>query len=188
MNPRGNHKHGGHGTLTYTRWKSMIQRCTDPSADNFKHYGGKGVMVCDRWRESFAAFRDDMGECPSVAMTLDRRDNSRGYEPGNCRWATKAEQNQHRSSVLQLTHAGRTMNATQWAAELGMSANTLRSRLRIGWSVERALTTPLGDQGGARGIKANRPSRNEQAAVARAMLRRWHVVDGNMTRAFRKRT
>jgi hypothetical protein len=150
MNPKGNRKHGGHGTLTYARWKSMIQRCTDPAASNFKDYGGRGVTVCTRWRQSFDAFRTDMGECPDKSMTLDRIDNQRGYEPGNCRWASKAQQNQNRRSVLQLTHAGRTMNATQWADELGISANTLRSRLRIGWSVERALTTPLGSQGGTR--------------------------------------
>lgn len=150
MSGKGNTKHGGHGTLTYTRWKSMMQRCTNPAASNFKNYGARGITVCAQWRESFDVFRADMGECPDKDMTLDRIDNLRGYEPGNCRWATKAQQNQHRWGVLQLTHAGRTMNATQWAEELGISANTLRSRLRLGWSLERALTTPRGSQGGNR--------------------------------------
>lgn len=153
MNRSGNTKHGQHGTLTYMRWKSMLQRCTNPAASNYKHYGGKGVTVCDRWR-SFEAFVADMGACPGPSMTVDRKRNSAGYEPGNCRWATKAQQNAHRSNVLQLTHAGRTLNATQWAAELGLSANTLRSRLRLGWTVERALTEPTGAQGGWRGKKA----------------------------------
>ncbi len=151
MNHKGNPKHGGHGTLTYMRWKSMLQRCTNPAASNYKDYGGRGVAVCERWRQSFESFRQDMGECPCAEMTLDRIDNQRGYEPGNCRWATKAEQNQNRGSVLQLTHNGRTMNATQWAKEMGISANTLRSRIRLGWSVARALTTPCGSQGGWRG-------------------------------------
>lgn len=154
MNPRGNVKHGRHGSLTYMRWKSMLQRCTNPKASNYKRYGGKGVTVCARWRESFAAFAADMGECPGKAFTVDRLRNSGNYEPGNCRWATKAQQNANRASVLELTHAGRTMNAEQWATELGISANTLRSRLRLGWSVERALTEPLGAQGGSRGRKA----------------------------------
>jgi hypothetical protein len=146
--------HGHHGTLTYSRWKSMLQRCTNPKASNFKHYGAKGVTVCARWRASFEAFLADMGECPSPQHTVERERNTVGYEPRNCCWRTKAEQNANRSSVLRLTHAGKTMNATQWAAELGISANTLRSRLRIGWSVERALTEPLGAQGGSRGRQA----------------------------------
>lgn len=154
MNERGNIKHGHHGTLTYMRWKSMLQRCTNPQASNYKHYGAKGVVVCDRWRQSFEAFLADMGECPDTSMTLERFRNTVGYEPGNCCWATKAEQNANRSTVLRLTHNGKTMNATQWATELGVSPNTLRSRLRIGWSVERALTEPLGAQGGSRGRQA----------------------------------
>ncbi len=154
MNPRGNVKHGHTGTLTYARWKGMLARCHNLQASNYRHYGGKGITVCARWRESFEAFLGDMGACPSAAMTVDRLRNELGYEPGNCRWATKAEQNAHRASVLQLTHGGRTMNAVQWAAELGLSANTLRSRLRLGWSVERTLTEPLGAQGGSRGRKA----------------------------------
>lgn len=146
MNPRGNRKHGGVGTLTYARWKSMIQRCTDPSASNFKDYGGRGITVCERWRKSFDAFRTDMGECQDKSLTLDRIDNQRDYEPGNCRWATQAEQNRNRRSVLHLTHAGRTMSATEWAKEIGITANTLLMRLRNGWSIERALTTPIQQQ------------------------------------------
>jgi hypothetical protein len=154
MNPYGNTKHGGHGTLTYARWKSMKQRCHQPSASNFEAYGAKGVSVCEAWRNSFAQFLADMGPCPSAKHTLDRIENADGYRPGNCRWATKAAQNQNRRSVLQITFAGRTMNAEQWAVEIGMSANTLRSRLRLGWTVERTLSEPLGAQGGSRGRRA----------------------------------
>lgn len=142
MNDRGNSKHGGHGTLTYARWKSMMQRCNQPGASNFKYYGAKGVFVCDRWHD-FAAFRADMGECPSKESTLDRIDNTKGYEPGNCRWATMVEQNRNRSHCVELTHQGRTMILRDWADEIGMSANALAQRLYLGWSVERALTTPL---------------------------------------------
>lgn len=141
-NPHGNIKHGGHGTLTYARWKSMMQRCHDPKADNFKHYGGAGVTVCERWHD-FASFLTDMGECPSKAMTLDRQENAKGYEPGNCRWATRAEQNRNRPNhAVTITHGGVTHSVTEWAREIGISANTLSMRLRLGWSVEKALTTP----------------------------------------------
>lgn len=141
MNPRGNIKHGGHGTPTYARWKSMMQRCNDSNADNFKHYGGKGISVCERWRD-FAAFRTDMGECKS-GETLDRIDNSKGYEPGNCRWATMAKQNRNRSHCVEISFQGRTMILRDWAVEIGISPNALAQRLYLGWSVERALTTPL---------------------------------------------
>lgn len=141
-NPRGNIKHGGHGTLTYARWKSMMQRCHQPSATNFKHYGAKGIIVCDRWKD-FAQFRDDIGDCPSREYTLDRIENAKGYEPGNCRWATKTDQNRNRSHCVELTHQGRTMILRDWAAEIGITPNALAQRLYLGWSVERALTTPL---------------------------------------------
>ena len=139
-------RHGGHGTLTYARWKSMMQRCNDPSADNYQHYGGKGIKVCERWRD-FAAFLADMGECPTADMTLDRLNNSKDYEPGTCRWATQAEQNRHRSHNVQLTYGGVTRNVADWAAALGMSANTLNMRIRLGWSTERALTQPVKQRG-----------------------------------------
>ena len=146
MNPNGNIKHGGHGTLTYARWKSMMQRCHQPSATNFKHYGAIGIVVCERWRD-FAAFRTDMGECPGGKFTLDRIDNQRGYEPGNCRWITQAEQNRNRSHCTELTHNGKTMILSDWASEIGMSANTLAMRIRAGWSVDRALTIPVKRRG-----------------------------------------
>lgn len=143
MSKNGNIKHGGHGTLTYARWKSMMQRCNNPKADNYPHYGGKGITVCERW-QSFAAFLTDMGECPSKLMTLDRIKNDHGYEPGNCRWATKAEQNANRPShAVMLTHAGTTRSLSEWALAIGMTPNALQMRLRLGWSVERALTQPV---------------------------------------------
>jgi hypothetical protein len=140
-NFKGNPKHGGCGTLTYARWKSMMARCHNPNATNYKHYGALGITVCERWHD-FASFRADMGECPDRSMTLDRRKNELGYQPGNCRWATKAAQNTNRSHCVTLTHNGITQNVADWAAAIGIAPNTLSMRLRLGWSVERALTQP----------------------------------------------
>jgi hypothetical protein len=134
--------HGGCGTLTYARWKSMMQRCNTPSCGNYKYYGALGVTVCDHWHD-FPNFRDDMGECPDRSMTLDRIENAKGYEPGNCRWITQAEQNKNRTHCVMLEHDGVTKNVADWAADIGMTANALSMRLRLGWSVEKALTTPL---------------------------------------------
>ena len=156
-NPTGNIKHGGHGTLTYARWRSMMQRCYAKSATNYKYYGALGIAVCPQWHQ-FAAFRTDMGECPNQAMTLDRKDNSRGYEPGNCRWATKAEQNRNRPShAVLLTHNGATRSVTAWAHAIGITPNTLRQRLDANWPLDRALNAEL--YGGA---TPNRHPRLEQ--------------------------
>lgn len=141
-NPNGNIKHGGHGTLTYARWRSMMQRCYGKSASNYKYYGALGIAVCERWHD-FAVFLEDMGECESRQMTLDRIDNSKGYEPGNCRWITQAEQNKNRSHCVLLAFNGITKNVTDWANFIGISQNALSQRLYLGWSVERALTQPL---------------------------------------------
>lgn len=121
----------------------MVQRCHDPKAENYRYYGAEGVTVCAQWRHSFARFVADLGQCPSAGMTLERLDNSKPYAPGNCRWATRAEQNRNRRSCVLLTHDGRTLILSDWARELGLTPNALRMRLvKLGWSVERALTTP----------------------------------------------
>ena len=85
-------KHGLCSHELYTTWKRMIQRCSNPNDLRYPYYGGRGVTVCERWWQSFAAFLADMGERPA-GLTLDRIDNSKGYEPGNCRWASKLTQN-----------------------------------------------------------------------------------------------
>jgi len=134
--------HGGHGTLTYARWKSMMQRCYNKKATNYRYYGALGIRVCEHWHD-FAAFLTDMGACPDRSMTLDRLKNEIDYTPGNCRWATKADQNRNRPNhCVQLTHMGITRTITEWAVEIGMPANVLGMRIRDGWSVDRALSTP----------------------------------------------
>jgi hypothetical protein len=119
----------------------MKCRCYNPKDINYLRYGGRGITVCDRWRDSFTNFLADMGECPK-RLTLDRIDNDGNYEAGNCRWATPKQQQRNKRYNLVLTHNGRTQCLKAWAEETGLNYNTLHGRLRNGWSVSEALTTP----------------------------------------------
>ncbi len=125
---------------THASWRGMRERCNSPGHKSYLRYGGRGVKVCSRWSR-FTNFLADMGARPD-GMTLDRIDNSRGYMPGNCRWATATMQSNNRRDNVVLTHGGRTQTASQWARELGMKGATLRWRYRKGWGDAEILETP----------------------------------------------
>lgn len=120
----------------------MIQRCEYPKARDYARYGGRGIRVCARWRGSFAAFTEDMGERPP-GMQLDRIDNDGNYEPGNVRWATVAEQSANKSTNRKLTIGGVTLTVTEWARSRGLDPFTVFRRVYRGWSAERAVMTPV---------------------------------------------
>jgi hypothetical protein len=117
----------------------MVMRCHNPNSSSYARYGAKGIMVCDRWRvyENRLA---DMGEPPD-GMTLDRIDNSQGYSPDNCRWATAKQQAANSSKPRWLTLNGETKNLSEWARHLGIHNVTLWERIQRGWPLEIALTT-----------------------------------------------
>lgn len=118
----------------------MKQRCLNPNNASFAHYGGRGITVCDQWREDFTAFLADMGQ-PPPGMWLDRRDNHGPYSKENCRWATPREQNQNRRGNRFVEWRGERLCIHEWGRRTGLGQN-ISHRLRCGWSVERALTTP----------------------------------------------
>ena len=135
--------HGLRKTRLYSIWSNMLNRCYLPSCKNYKHYGGRGITVCDDWKNSFEKFAADMGQPPTDQHTLDRRNNDLGYSPENCRWVTQKIQVNNRSNNVRLEYNGETRTLAEWAAHLGMKYHTLRTRFRKGWSVERAFTTSV---------------------------------------------
>lgn len=138
--------HGETGTKLHSIWIGMKQRCCNPAHSAYASYGGRGITICERWLRSYESFRDDMGS-PPKGMSLDRIDNSRGYEPGNCRWATHKEQMNNMRGNRLITFDGQTQTTSQWAGELGgVKAATISHRIWRGWPVERALTAPLGSR------------------------------------------
>ena len=105
----------------------MIQRCTNPKNKQYADYGGRGITVCERWKD-FCNFLADMGEAPAAAF-LDRRDNSGNYEPDNCRWTTPVVSAENRRFAKLITWNGKTQCISQWAKELNIKYPTLYSRL-----------------------------------------------------------
>jgi hypothetical protein len=140
--------HGMSRSPEYAAWHHMIERCTQPNHKSWAAYGGRGINVCDRWR-SFESFLADMGKRPSPQHSIDRIDNDGGYEPGNCRWATTAEQQRNTSRTKIIEFGGKAQCLTDWAAERGLTKSALIYRLDKGWPVDRALTTPLRVRGAA---------------------------------------
>lgn len=124
--------HGMCGTQTYGSWYSMIQRTTNPKKREFRYWGGRGIKVCDHWQR-FENFFEDMGECPT-GHSLDRIDNSKGYEPGNCRWATSIEQSRNTRKNRILTIDGVSRCMAEWAEQPNASKyTTIQRRLLSGW-------------------------------------------------------
>jgi hypothetical protein len=134
--------HGMTHTREYSSWTSMLQRCTNPNDPSFANYGGRGITVCDRWRR-FENFYEDMGPRP-LKHSMDRIDNSLGYFKENCRWAPDSVQAANKRTNRILSFGGRSQTLAEWAREVGVQEDALRRRLgKSGWTVEKALTTPL---------------------------------------------
>jgi len=133
-------KHGKARSRVYGVWKDMRQRCENPKCHAYKNYGARGIKVDPSWAD-FDVFLADMGE-PPEGYTIDRKDNNGPYSKSNCRWATMKDQQNNTRHNRMLTAFGKTMNVTQWAAEVGIPYDRLHSRLRYGWEPERALTAP----------------------------------------------
>ncbi len=133
--------HGLSYSSTYHIHRSMIARCTDPQHDAFKHYGARGIIVCQEWLDDFTAFIRDMGTRPP-RMTLDRIDSDLGYCKHNCRWVSHQENSNNKRNNVRATAWGETKTISQWARDgrCVVKEDTLRRRLKLGITIEKALT------------------------------------------------
>ena len=135
------HGHAKKRTQIYIAWSGMRARVLNPNTPSFKHYGGRGIKICERWNH-FENFLEDMGE-PEKGLTLDRIDNNQGYSFENCRWTTQREQLNNRRINRFVIHQGVRKTVGQWAQEFYLDYDSMRNRLRDGWSMEKIKTTPV---------------------------------------------
>lgn len=133
---------GGVLTPTYKVWRGMLNRCRNKNEPAYVDYGARGITVCQRWAD-YLNFLEDMGPRPSSKHSIERKDNNKGYEPGNCKWATAQEQANNRRSSRTITWKGKTQTLAQWERETGVDQDTLGMRLLRGWTVEDTMTKPL---------------------------------------------
>ena len=127
----------------YDVWAHMKQRCLNPKDQSYSRYGGRGITICDEWLESqaFCSWAVNNGYSPE--LTLDRIDNNAGYCPENCRWVDRKTQMNNRENTIFITAFGETLPCAEWARKTGIPKNTLRGRIKMGWSPERALTEAI---------------------------------------------
>lgn len=136
--------HSKSGTSLYAVWRTMKQRTHLESDRNYPNYGGRGIGMCNEWHDSFEKFCEDMGPQPFPKASIDRIDNNQGYSKSNCRWATRTTQNRNKRNNRYFEFEGASRVLSEWSDVLGIKTRTLVSRIYLyGWSVEKALSTPV---------------------------------------------
>lgn len=138
----GHYKHGGKGTKLYEIWCSMKARCYNPNLKVYRHYGGRGISVCEEWLHDFVPFEKwAVANGYKEDLSLDRIDNNKGYSPDNCRWATRVQQANNQRTTIKIAYNGETKTLHEWAVVLGIKPATLYYRIyKLGWSLERAFS------------------------------------------------
>lgn len=140
-----NTKHCKSNSRSYNSWRGMMQRCLNPNNEDWPNYGGRGITICPEWR-TFVGFYRDMGD-PPVGFSLDRIDSDQGYFPENCRWASITTQSRNQRRTRRISANGECLPLGEWADKLGADPEVVRMRIdRLGWSAERAVTTPVRPQ------------------------------------------
>ncbi len=174
----------------YRSWSNMVQRCHNPKNESYPDYGGRGIHVCDDWRNDFTTFFAHVGKRPTSKHTIDRINTNGQYEPGNVRWCTRKEQNRNKRNNHRITFNGETMTMTEWGEKTGIGRSAIKTRLKRGWSIGDALTKPiatevwnkLGHPAGAWGV-GKRPA----VCLAHGGTERRHFANGLCSACFTRK-
>lgn len=138
------YKHGLRHTRIYGIWLQMKNRCYNTKTERFKDYGGRGIIICEEWRNNFKSFYDwSMSNGYKDGLTIDRINNNGNYEPKNCRWVEIKTQNRNARSNHLITYKNETHCISEWAEITGISRYVITNRLKYGWSIERVFSTPI---------------------------------------------
>jgi hypothetical protein len=140
---RKHERHGLKNTPEYKTLENIKSRCLNKNNRQYKDYGGRGILICPRWLESYRYFCEDMGKKPSPQHSIERLENDKGYYKENCKWATRVEQNRNRRNNTNLELNGKIKTLQEWSEEYNINRATLKSRLKSGLSLQDALNTPV---------------------------------------------
>lgn len=138
--------HGMTKHPAYRSWVYMKVRCENSERDGYHLYGGRGIRVCEEWKDSFETFWEDMGSTWRKGLTIERIDVNGHYEPSNCRWATRKEQAGNRRTARLIDTPEGKMSVTEAAERFGLKRNTIFARISYGWPEEHLLTPPRGGE------------------------------------------
>ena len=139
LKTHGHARKGARRAKEYCCWVQIKDRCYNPRRAAYAWYGGRGIVMCDAWKDSYETFLRDMGPRPPN-HSIDRIDPNGNYEPGNCRWASRLEQANNKRSSVVLEFNGQRLTVNQWARLLHVPSTTIRRRLQLKWPIERVLT------------------------------------------------
>lgn len=135
-------KHGLHEKRLYGIWKTMKTRCSNPNCEKYKNYGGRGITICNEWKEDFQVFYDwAIANGYSDDLTIERKDVNGNYCPENCCWIKAELQAKNKTTNIRLEFNGETHILAEWSKITGISEGELSYRVKRGWSVEKTLTT-----------------------------------------------
>lgn len=131
-------------TRNYRIWQAMKARCNNPNNTYYQNYGGRGISLCDEWKNDYLAFHIwSMSHGYNDELTIDRIDNDKGYSPDNCQWVTRTVQMSNTRMNHYIEFNGITLTTSQWAEKVGLPRSAMFGRLKRGWSVQKILTTPI---------------------------------------------
>ena len=135
------YKHGLSATKLHRVWWGMIERCYKRYHKSYSEYGGRGIKICDEWRDDFKTFYDwAMSNGYAEKLTIDRIDNDKGYSPDNCRWVTQSCNARNRRTSRLIEYDGVVHTLVEWSEITGLNPDTITERLKMGWTVQEALT------------------------------------------------